>query len=577
MTQTATLIARIRISFVAGAPGGVASDSVSIATVNSDVNGYTQPVPINGGLLRFFSTPATRVMCEPPPGGCSAIYDNPGGAESITGSVFGLPSGAALLTGSFQGGAQSYFNLTGTVTFGGQINVSYINPVILANLGLAGASTCGTGSLSDAFYFDTGNGIETFSVSVTFTPGSCPYSYSVIHNFTGGVDGAAPFAGLTTDGAGNLYGTAWTGGAGYGTAFKLTHKGSGWTFNPLYSFAGGNDGSHPDSPVIIGADGSIYGTTETGGSGKCNSAGYPGCGTVFNLKPPPTACKTALCPWTEKVLHTFTGGSDGAYSFGNVISDQAGKLYGTTGYGGIYGDCDNYDGFGCGTVYELMPSGGGWNESVLWNFGNGSDGKSPYTGLVFDQSGNLYGTTVIGGQYGLGTVFQLTPSGSGWTENILYSFQGASDGSDPYAGLIVDQSGNLYGATPTGGQGGGGTVFELSPSGGNWTFTALYSFPGVSGTNTGPYGNLVMDAAGNLYGTTIGNFGQGGDYGSVFKLTNLGGNNGWAYTLLYAFAGGSDGEGPSGNLVLDSSGNLYGTAPNGGAYSSGVVFEIKPN
>jgi uncharacterized repeat protein (TIGR03803 family) len=397
--------------------------------------------------------------------------------------------------------------------------------------------------------------------------------YAVIHNFTGGIDGAAPLAGLTIDGGGNLYGTAFAGGAGYGTLYKLTHKGFGWIFNPLYSFAGGNDGSGPASAVVIGTDGSLYGTTDTGGSGQCYDAGS-GCGVVFQLKPPPIACRTALCSWTETLLHTFTGGSEGAYPFGNLISDHAGNLYGTTGYGGIYGDCDNYDGFGCGTAFMLTPANDGWNETLLWNFGQGSDGMSPYTGVIFDKSGNLYGTTVRGGQYDQGTVFQLTPSESGWTEKILYSFQSANDGSGPYAGLIMDSSGNLYGATPTGGQGGGGTVFELMPSQGDWTFTVLYSFPGVQGTNTGPYGSLVMDQAGNLYGTTVGNFGQGGDYGTVFKLTPS--NGGWTYSLVHAFAGGSDGQSPNGALVLDSSGNLYGTAANNGAYGYGVVFQIAP-
>ena len=270
-------------------------------------------------------------------------------------------------------------------------------------------------------------------MSVTFTPAH----YTVIHNFTGGIDGAAPSAGLTMDGAGNLYGTTFV-----GTVFKLVHKGSGWIFNPLYSFTGGDDGSQLTASVTLGVDGNLYGATAGGGGGSCMS-GYPGCGTVFKLKPKPAACKSALCPWRETQLHAFTG-PDGAYPLSNVIFDRAGKLYGTTAYGGLYGDCDNYDGFGCGTAYMLTHANGGWRETILWNFGQGIDGQSPYTGMVFDKSGNLYGVTVRGGSYGQGTVFQLTPSGSGWTENVLYSFQGGNDGGGPYAGLIVDEAGKLY-------------------------------------------------------------------------------------------------------------------------------------
>ena len=554
---------------VATGPGGIAGDTVTIATVNSDVPGYTQPVPINKGLLNFTSSPATRVMCDPPPSGCYAIYDDPGGSAAISGSVFGLPDGTPLLNAWFQGGAQSQGGLFHT-NFSGTISISFINPVLLNNLGLAGASNCGTGGLRDVVYYDYQSGIASQTVSVTFTPGSC---YKALHSFTGGIDGGAPSGGPTIDGAGNLYGTTFSGGAGYGTVYKLTQKGSGWIFNPLYSLRGGKDGTYPSSAVIIGLDGTLYGTTGGGGGGRCMS-GYPGCGTVFTLRPRAAACQTAVCSWSEYVIHSFTGGSDGAYSFGNVVEGQSGNLFGTTVYGGMYGDCDNYDGFGCGIAYMLTPALGGWKETVLWNFGQGNDGQMPYAGMIFDKAGNLYGTTARGGQYGQGTVFQLTPSGSGWTENILYSFQGESDGSSPYAGLIVDASGNFYGATPVGGQGGGGTVFELTPSNGNWTFSVLYSFPGVQGTYTGPYGSLVMDKAGSLYGTTSGNFGQYGDYGTVFKLTPSA--DGWTYKLMYAFTGGPDGQSPYSALVLDSNGNLYGTAANNGAYGYGVVFEITP-
>ena len=222
-----------------------------------------------------------------------------------------------------------------------------------------------------------------------------------------------------------------------------------------------------------------------------------------------------------------------------------------------------------GAVYELTPSGGGWSENVLYSFpGGASDGYFPQSGVALDNIGNLYGTTYYGGTYGAGTVYRLTPSGSGWAENILYNFQAGDDGGYPFGGLIFDQFGNLYAATPTGGSGGGGTVFELTPSDGNWTFSVLYSFS----AGTGPYGSLTMDAAGNLYGTTftVGAYG----YGSVFKLTFSGG--GWSATDLHDFTGGSDGGNPFGNVTLKPNGKLYGTASGGGAYGLGVVWEITP-
>ena len=180
---------------------------------------------------------------------------------------------------------------------------------------------------------------------------------------------------------------------------------------------------------------------------------------VYSLSPPATGCKTALCPWTETILYQFTGGSDGSNPGGNLTFDRAGNLYGTTPYGGAFGQ---------GTVFKLTPSNGGWTESVLHSFTGGSDGEQPNGGVILDEAGNLYGTTWEGGGSGCwgpgcGTVFQLTPSGSGWKENILYSFQYGTDGGYPIGGLIFDPSGNLYGTTTSGGSGGGGTVFELSP------------------------------------------------------------------------------------------------------------------
>ncbi len=411
------------------------------------------------------------------------------------------------------------------------------------------------------------------ALTVVLTQSAQAQTYTVLHSFTGGVDGANPWAGLTMDRAGNLYGTTFFGGynagdcdpGGCGAVFKLTHKGSGWAFSPLYSFLGDNDGASPSARVSIGPNGILYGTTSSGG-------GWNG-GTVFSLRPPAAACKTALCSWNESVLYRFSNSLDGlSPGYGDVVFDQAGNLYGTTYQGGS-GPCG---GGPCGVVYKLTPSNGGWTESALYSFTGTSGGNGPYAGVIFDQAGNLYGTTSEGGNggcngLGCGTVFQLTPSGSGWTENVLYAFQNSSDGANPIGGLIFGPSGSLYGTTSGVGKG-KSTVFELTPSSGNWSFAPLCNLAGSGGSTA----SLIMDAAGNLYGTAL----NGGAYGSgsVFKLSPSG--EGWTYTSLHDFCAGgppcSDGAQPWGNVILDANGNLYGTARAGGPGNYGVVFEIAP-
>jgi len=274
------------------------------------------------------------------------------------------------------------------------------------------------------------------------------------------------------------------------------------------------------------------------------------------------------------VLYCFLGGTDGANPSGDLIFDRAGSLYGTTQYGGAHTILDLCVPGGpvtCGTVYELTPSNGGWTESVLYRFLPEADGNQPRGGVIFDNAGNLYGTTAyfFPGDF-LGTVFQLTLSGSGWTETILFAFPALQGpyGLIPVAGLIFDNSGNLYGTTTTDGPGGGGTAFELTPSGGSWSISLLYSFT----SNNGPYASLLIDAAGDLYGTTVGD----GLYqeGSVFKLTPSSG--GYSYTSLHDFTGGNDGGLPYSSLVMDADGNLYGTTSRGGTNGAGVVFQVSP-
>lgn len=289
---------------------------------------------------------------------------------------------------------------------------------------------------------------------------------------------------------------------------------------------------------------------------------------------------------TEKVLHSFNGSSkaSGGGPQGNLVRDSAGNLYGTTFYGGTGSGDDCSDGsiYGCGTAFELMPkAGGGWTGKVLHNFGDTGDGANPAAGLISDSAGNLYGTTTGGGVYGCGTVFELAPNktGGGWNETILHSFcaPGAQfDGSQPWGGLVFDAAGNLYGTTGEGGLEGTGTVFELTPgTGGSWTEQVLHNF-GNAADGLNPLTGLVLDAGGNLYGTT-GNGGSkdcnyGIGCGVVFELTPAEGGT-WTEKLLYVFtAGEQDTVGdPNSTLIFDKAGNLYGTTMWSG------VFELTPN
>ena len=388
-------------------------------------------------------------------------------------------------------------------------------------------------------------------------------SLQVIHNFSNGADGRNPYAGVTADKAGNLYGTAINGGAGYGTVYQLKRKVSGWTLNPLFSFHG-TDGADPEARVIFGANGTLYGTTYAGGG-----AGF---GTVFNLRPFPTACQAALCPWMETVLYDFTGSADGGGpGYGDLLFDQAGNIYGTTYMGGLgNSNCDPHQSQTCGVVYKLTPSNGSWTESVLYSFKGGSDGGNPYAGVTSDPAGNFYGTTYLGGLPNFGTAFQLTCGAGGCTENVLHSFTNGGDGGSPIGRLILDQSGNLYGVGSDGGTGGDGTIFELSPSGDSWTFTVLYNFTSPEGAQCGPWAGLSMDAGGNLYGTTYCDGVHG--HGNIFELSPSGG--GWTYKDLYDFTGGSDGGSPISSVLLHSNGKLYGTTSIGGTQGFGVVWEL---
>lgn len=345
------------------------------------------------------------------------------------------------------------------------------------------------------------------------------------------------------------------------------------TESGLFSF-GGQDGFSPLSGLVFDSAGNLYGTTQLGGSG------FYGYGTAFELSP------AAGGGWTQTVLHNFGSGTDGWYPESALVMDSAGNLYGTTAGGGTGHS---------GIAFELTPmKGGGWKETVLYDFGTSTSGESPATGVVRDAAGNLYGTTVAGGTggctnngnvvIGCGTVFELSPqTGGGWAEKILYSFTappGSFDGTAVPSRLVLDSAGNLYGTTEFFGKHNGGMAFELSPSGGVWHVKILYNFSDAQPAVGSPLGGLSFDSKGNLYGTAA-----GGSHasGAVFELVPRSGE-GSALKVLHNFDNnGKDGFDPISGVVIDSDGNLYGATPGGGTGCTdlippgcGTVFELSP-
>ncbi|HTW31236.1 MAG TPA: choice-of-anchor tandem repeat GloVer-containing protein [Candidatus Sulfotelmatobacter sp.] len=372
---------------------------------------------------------------------------------------------------------------------------------------------------------------------------------------------------LVFDSAGNLYGTT---GDQYSpsliTVFQLTPNTDGtWTENVLWTSTGGNEPLNIRAGVIFDASGNLYGTSRLGGA-------Y-GCGTVFELTHQTSGS------WPETNLVDFDCAGSGAYPIGGVTFDQAGNLYGTTSEGGSLGD---------GLIYELTPSSGGtWTENILHNFTGGSDGAYPdHPFLIFDSSGNLYGSAALGGQgncplFGsseCGTIFKLTPlAGGTWDFTVLHAFTGGSDGGNPEGTLVFDTSGNLYGTTYGGGTYDFGVAFKLIPhTNGKWGERVLHAFKGGDdGTN--PLGGVIFDAAGNLYGTTA----YGGKNqcfnapgcGVVYELEPKSSGTGYTEEILVHFHGAPN-DGPYNDLVMDSLGNLYGTATGYNTYASGTVYEV---
>jgi uncharacterized repeat protein (TIGR03803 family) len=361
-------------------------------------------------------------------------------------------------------------------------------------------------------------------------------------------------------------------------------KGDPWTETVLHVFMGNSngDGAAPTGSLIVDGTGNLYGTTGYGGSGTCILlGGNGGCGTVFELSPP-TVTGGA---WTETILYNFQGGKDGYFPQGALVFDKAGNLYGATQFGGGFGSCNEFYPY-CGTVFELGPpktKGGAWTEKVLYAFHDEEDGANPRGGLVLDRRGAVYGAAAIGGagcSY-CGNIFRLvSPKRSGWIHKVIHVFREAPDGALPNGGLVFDSHGRLYGTTEVGGKDDRGIVFRLTPVGtGGWPWreTVLHSFTqGADGAN--PLAGLVFDAKGDLNGTTSW---AGGLYanGTVFRMRQQPGG-GWRLATLHVFPGSPDGATPWDRVILDRAGNLYGTTEYGGTGGCqggcGTVFKVRP-
>jgi uncharacterized repeat protein (TIGR03803 family) len=400
------------------------------------------------------------------------------------------------------------------------------------------------------------------------------YSFGPIDN-----NGDNPEGGLVFDKAGNLYGTTFGGGTnGRGTIYELTRTSSGWTGITLYNFCPDRvncaDGWSPIGSLIIDTTGNLFGTTYFGGNNGCS------CGVVFELSP-------GADGWTQTVLYAFSGGDDGAKPIAGLVADSAGDLYGTTIEGGTGKKCTTGLVPGCGVVFQLAKNPSGeWTETVLHSFRGGKDGDGPAARLTLDGTGVIYGTTAGSAPDDPGTVFKLVNTKTGWKETVLYRFAGKADGNSPEADVVLDENGAVYGTTRYGGTGkcseygyhGCGVVFKLEHSKTGWTESVIHSFNGGSSDGSNPAAGLVIDAKGNLYGTTAegGLTGFCGDNGcgTVFRLTPAAGGK-WNKTLLHRFDDSiGDGAYPLGDVILDGAGNIYSTTQYGGSQSEGAAFEV---
>jgi uncharacterized repeat protein (TIGR03803 family) len=650
-------VIRIIHSFGLGTDG-----AFPFAPLMQDAAGALYGTTANGGANGFGAvfklTPVGGRYTE------SVLYSFQGGGDGAQ-PVANLTADASgnLYSTTSNGGAHAFgtvFELAalGTGQYRESVLYSFKN-------GVDGAwPTAGLLPANGSFYGTTsgGGGASTNGTVFKLTLSGSTWQETIVHRFGSGSDGAHPDAALVADAAGNLYGTTATGGTLHsGTVFKLTPEGSTYAESVVYAFRGGHDGSEPVSNLVVDASGNLYGTTFQGGSlgggiafalvphgssyaetvlrdfgtrsrgsepvaalllrgrgdlyGTTNIGGATNNGTVFRLAPSghgyeeillhefgsandgaaPLAGLTQMSDgsffgttagggianrgtvfellpagddYVERVIHRFLGGSDGSTPYSGITPGPNGSLFGMTYSGGAANR---------GTVFELTPSRAGYDERVIHSFGPDPDGAGPWGDLLVDSAGDIFGTATGGGKHGHGLVFELTPAGSGYSEKILFSFFDGADGYEPLAGVVADASGALYGTTHTGGlknkctNQGCGTVFKLTPSSAGYRETTIYSLKGGDGAR--PVAPVLIDSSGNLYGTAS----AGGLYrkGTVFRLSPS--SKGYVETTLHHFKGGDDGVAPNGTLIADASGALYGTTQAGDDSDSGTVFKLTPS
>jgi uncharacterized repeat protein (TIGR03803 family) len=384
--------------------------------------------------------------------------------------------------------------------------------------------------------------------SLIFVSAASAQTFSNVYSFDGNF-GTQLWSGVILDKAGNLYGTSSTGGAfGAGLVYELSPSGSSWIETTIYTFRGGTDGGAPQSSLVIDAAGNLYGTT-TGFNGSN--------GTVFELSP------AGGGNWAYKLVYSFGTGADGAGPAGNLIFDASGNLYGATVSGGTTLN---------GTAFELSPDGtGGWTESILYSFQGGSDGSLPMGGLVFDSKGNLFGTTEKGGSSNQGTIYELSLVNGTWNKTTLTSLN-KTTGYFPEAGLAIDNKNRLYATTVKGNP--TATIIELAPAAnGKFSKKVIYVFGTNPGDGALPLAALAVGPNGSLYGTTLSGGNQPCECGIVFELTH-GTNGTWTETILHNFST-LNGDEPRSTPVFDGAGNLYGTSKFGALFA-GSVFKIAP-
>jgi uncharacterized repeat protein (TIGR03803 family) len=394
------------------------------------------------------------------------------------------------------------------------------------------------------------------SLATLFVQSAPAATTTVIYSFAGDEDGEYTDTDLVMDAAGNIYGSSVQGGAfGSGTVWRLSPSDGTWIHTVLYSFTGGADGGEPYKGVTLDANGNLYGTAVTGGSGSCEG----GCGVAYKLT-------NSGGTWTQTVIHAFTGGDDGSGPGAGLTIGDDGDVYGMAPTGGALGE---------GTIYRMHEKKNGkWALDVIHTFTGGADGIGGSAGRLVFRGRHLYGTATAGGINSQGTVYELTPARIGeWGFRTLYSFKGTPDGGFPYGGLLFDALGNLYGTTYYAGANGLGCVYQLAPGhGGEWKEAVLYSFKGGS-DGAGSIGNLVFDQSGNLYGTTSGG-GTTGD-GVMFKLAPISRHN-WHENVVHSFQGPPDGAFAYNGMVGGGAGNFYGATVHGGANDEGAIYAFTP-